>query len=78
MQTFMDEAEGRIDNSPGNTLNTSTSTVVSSAAGSKKTPNAKKNRRSSVSDGAESLSRSASDSSVSVKNGQQGEAANHG
>jgi hypothetical protein len=61
-QCFLDEMDGRISNSPGNTLQTSASTASKGDSnGRKKRPG----RRSSVSDGAESLSRSASDSSVS-------------
>ena len=55
----MDDMDGRINNSGGNALQPPSS--ASNSNGKSK----KSGRRSSVSDGAESLSRSASDSSVS-------------
>ncbi|XP_059092390.1 formin-binding protein 1-like isoform X2 [Tigriopus californicus] len=66
-QGYLDEMEGRISSSPGNTLTpnsrkNSNGTIISS---NHVVNNSSPNRRSSVSDGAESLSRSASDSSVS-------------
>ncbi len=56
--------DGRITNSPANTMQGSAG-VSASGNGSANGKNKKSGRRSSVSDGAESLSRSASDSSVS-------------
>jgi hypothetical protein len=59
-QGHLDEMDGRITNSPGNTLQAPNASSGNNANGKNKS-----GRRSSVSDGAESLSRSASDSSVS-------------
>lgn len=70
-QDYLDEMEGRIANSPANSLAVQRPHSVSNlpqsgAAGSGAPKNGSgKQRRSSVSDGADSLSRSGSDSSVS-------------
>ena len=72
-QGYLDDIEGRISNSPGNTLSSSRNGGAGSnngaggqigGGGGGVGPNKPVGRRSSVSDGAESLSRSASDSSV--------------
>jgi hypothetical protein len=70
----MDDMEGRIPNSPANTMmgnrphsvsNLPSSGGVGSGPGAGGKNGGPHNRRSSVSDGADSLSRSGSDSSVS-------------
>lgn len=75
-QDFLDELEGKAPNSPA----IGTKDEAGGAAKKASRSSRPKNRRSSVSDGAESLSRSGSDSSVSQQRrdskNSSGEAAN--